>query len=119
MGRKESVMKTRRKMTKAFNMAILVGHLILFGLTHAVHAQEVEGMFLGNMGFKFTTPGGKIILTDPWPSVACPPPFSCVVGNHVDLILVSGAHFDNLGDTVAIAKNTGATVIAALELSDW
>jgi L-ascorbate metabolism protein UlaG (beta-lactamase superfamily) len=109
-------MKTRRKMTKAFNVVILLGDLVLFGLTHAVHAQEVEGMFLGNMGFKFTPPGGKIILTDPWPRVFG---LSAAVSGHVDLILVSGAHFDNLGDTVAIAKNTGATVIATPELSAW
>jgi L-ascorbate metabolism protein UlaG (beta-lactamase superfamily) len=109
-------MNTRRTMTKAFNGAILVRHLVLLGLTHAIQSQEVEEMFLGNMGFKFTTLGGKIILTDPWPSEFG---LSAAVNGHVDLILVSGAHSDNLGDTVAIAKNTGATVIATPELSAW
>jgi L-ascorbate metabolism protein UlaG (beta-lactamase superfamily) len=34
-------------------------------------------------------------------------------------ILVSHGHGDHLGDTVAIAKRTGATVIANYEMSEW
>ena len=36
-----------------------------------------------------------------------------------DFILVSHGHGDHLGDTVAIAKRTGATVIANYEMSEW
>jgi len=36
-----------------------------------------------------------------------------------DFILVSHGHGDHLGDTVAIAKRTGATVISNAEISDW
>jgi L-ascorbate metabolism protein UlaG (beta-lactamase superfamily) len=36
-----------------------------------------------------------------------------------DYILVTHGHGDHVGDTVAIAKRTGATVIAAHELSVW
>ena len=34
-------------------------------------------------------------------------------------ILLTHAHNDHLGDTVAIAKRTGATVIATFELGEW
>jgi L-ascorbate metabolism protein UlaG (beta-lactamase superfamily) len=34
-------------------------------------------------------------------------------------ILVSHGHGDHLGDTVAIAKRTGATVVANYEISEW
>ena len=37
----------------------------------------------------------------------------------VDYILVSHGHGDHLGDTVAIAQRTGATVICNAEISGW
>ncbi|MBN2677367.1 MAG: metal-dependent hydrolase [Anaerolineaceae bacterium] len=36
-----------------------------------------------------------------------------------DFILVSHGHGDHLGDSVAIAKRTGATVISNAEICDW
>jgi L-ascorbate metabolism protein UlaG (beta-lactamase superfamily) len=36
-----------------------------------------------------------------------------------DLILVSHGHGDHVGDTVAIAKRTGAAVVANYEISEW
>lgn len=36
-----------------------------------------------------------------------------------DFILVTHGHGDHLGDTVSIAKRTGAMVIANAEISDW
>lgn len=36
-----------------------------------------------------------------------------------DFILVSHGHGDHVGDTVAIAKRTGATVIANYEITEW
>jgi L-ascorbate metabolism protein UlaG (beta-lactamase superfamily) len=37
----------------------------------------------------------------------------------VDHILVSHGHGDHIGDAIAIAKRTGATVIANYEISEW
>lgn len=36
-----------------------------------------------------------------------------------DYVLVSHGHFDHVGDAVAIAKRTGATVVANFELGNW
>ncbi|HEU4718873.1 MAG TPA: metal-dependent hydrolase [Bacteroidia bacterium] len=36
-----------------------------------------------------------------------------------DFILVSHGHADHVGDTVAIAKHTGATVISVFEVCEW
>lgn len=36
-----------------------------------------------------------------------------------DFILVSHGHFDHVGDTVSIARRTGATVLAGFEASEW
>src|SRR6202023_883158 len=36
-----------------------------------------------------------------------------------DCILVSHGHGDHVGDTIAIAKRTGATVVANYEIAQW
>src|SRR5207247_5006990 len=36
-----------------------------------------------------------------------------------DAILISHGHGDHVGDAVAIAKRTGATVVANYEISEW
>src|SRR5687768_17539745 len=36
-----------------------------------------------------------------------------------DFILVSHGHGDHIGDTIAIAQRTGATVIANYEIAEW
>jgi len=36
-----------------------------------------------------------------------------------DFILVTHGHGDHIGDTVAIAKRTGATVISVAEICNW
>src|SRR5436190_11677599 len=36
-----------------------------------------------------------------------------------DFVLVSHGHSDHVGDTVAIAKRTGATVISNFEITEW
>src|SRR5262245_26575783 len=40
-------------------------------------------------------------------------------GVAADYILVSHGHGDHVGDTVKIAKRTGATVISSFEICDW
>lgn len=64
--------------------------------------------------------GGKKLLFDPF-----------ITGNELakdkvdisqlepDFILLSHAHADHLGDTVTIAKATGATVVAHYEICSW
>ncbi|HXG09334.1 MAG TPA: metal-dependent hydrolase [Gemmataceae bacterium] len=61
---------------------------------------------------------GQRILIDPFLSGN---PAAAVKPDEVpaDFILVSHGHGDHVGDTVAIAKRTGATVICNYEISDW
>lgn len=62
--------------------------------------------------------GSKTILIDPFLSGN---PAAAVGPNEVqaDYILVTHGHGDHLGDTVEIAKRTGARVIAMVELANW
>jgi L-ascorbate metabolism protein UlaG (beta-lactamase superfamily) len=62
--------------------------------------------------------GGTTILVDPFLDDS---PTSPVKARDVkaDSILLSHGHSDHLGDTVAIAKRTGATVITNFEVGQW
>lgn len=61
---------------------------------------------------------GKRILIDPFLSGN---PLAKVGPDEVeaDLILVSHGHDDHVGDSLAIARRTGATVLAPYELGQW
>ena len=62
--------------------------------------------------------GGEKLLVDPYFSGN--PAASTGPGEvAADYILVTHGHGDHLGDTLAIAKRTGATVITNAELSRW
>lgn len=62
--------------------------------------------------------GGKKILIDPFFSGN---PSASVSADRVsaDYILITHGHGDHVGDTVAIAKRTGATVISNFEICNW
>ncbi len=61
---------------------------------------------------------GKKLLIDPFLSDN---PSAAVSADKVtaDFILVTHGHGDHVGDTVAIAKRTGATVISNAEIANW
>jgi len=71
----------------------------------------------GHAALGLETDGHKIIV-DPFlngnPAAAISPE-----AVEVDFILVSHGHGDHIGDTVAIAKRTGATVISVNEIALW
>lgn len=62
--------------------------------------------------------GGKTILVDPFLTGN---PTADVSADQLqaDFILLTHAHGDHLGDTVAIAKRTGAPVVTNFEISEW
>jgi len=93
---------------------LLAGPFVAMVLTIlSVTAEATELQWYGESAFKITSPGGKVILVDPF-----------ITGNpktpetlkdlkklgRVDLILVTHGHEDHIGDTVQIAKMTKAKV---------
>ena len=71
--------------------------------------------FLGHAAFALED-GGKTVLVDPFLTGN---PKAAVTADEVaaDAILLSHGHGDHVGDTVAIAKRTGASVVAIVELA--
>lgn len=65
--------------------------------------------------FRFTSPGGKVILTNPF--VTNPDsPIKATDLTKADIIVVADGHRDEVGSTEEIAIKTGAKVLAASEM---
>lgn len=73
--------------------------------------------WLGHGAWQLDTAGHRVLI-DPFLTGN---PAAAVSADAVsaDFILVSHGHGDHVGDTVAIAKRTGATVIANYEITEW
>ncbi len=76
----------------------------------------------GHAAFEVTTPKGATILIDPWLQNPLNPMVKAKQNpvDHIakaDYILITHGHFDHVGDAVAIAKKTGATLVANFELA--
>jgi len=75
--------------------------------------------WLGHATFRVETPGGKIVLIDPWVmgNPACPTTERNV--RKVDVMLCTHGHFDHIGDAVEIAKKHNPKVVGIPELCGW
>src|SRR5436309_641427 len=74
----------------------------------------------GQSGFRIVTPGGKVLLVDPW---LTNPVFEkgkdeLAALKQVALILVTHGHSDHVGDAVEIGKRTRAKLVATFDLAD-
>lgn len=82
-------------------------------VTHAQTAGKTEVLWLGQATTRVTTPGGKVIVIDPWLTSNPKTPANYknldALGK-VDLILVTHAHFDHFADAPALAKKHNVPV---------
>ncbi len=78
---------------------------------------SVTFTWLGHSAFLFDIDGHKL-LVDPF---LTDNPLAAMKADEVEAeaILVSHAHGDHVGDTVAIAKRTGAVVVCNFEMGNW
>jgi L-ascorbate metabolism protein UlaG (beta-lactamase superfamily) len=73
----------------------------------ANNGPKTEIWWLGQAAMRITTPGGKVIMVDPWitGNPKTPPEYKNLDAlGKIDIILVTHAHGDHLGDGVALAK---------------
>ncbi|MET0207547.1 MAG: metal-dependent hydrolase [Burkholderiaceae bacterium] len=69
-------------------------------------AGKTEVLWLGQSAFRITTPGGKVIVTDPWlkQNPLTPPQYKNLEAlGKVDVLLVTHGHFDHFADAPALA----------------
>jgi L-ascorbate metabolism protein UlaG (beta-lactamase superfamily) len=76
---------------------------------------RVDVRWLGHASFHLSGAGADV-LVDPW-LTGNPKAAATADELPADAILLTHGHGDHLGDTVAIAKRTGATVLAIVELA--
>jgi L-ascorbate metabolism protein UlaG (beta-lactamase superfamily) len=70
-------------------------------------AAKVEVVWLGQAAFKITSPGGKVIVTDPWlrTNPLTPAEYKKLeTFGKIDVLLVSHGHFDHIADAPALAE---------------
>jgi L-ascorbate metabolism protein UlaG (beta-lactamase superfamily) len=81
--------------------------------------QQTEVLWLGQAAFRITTPGGKVIMIDPFltKNPKTPAEYKDLSKlDKVDVILVTHGHGDHLGDAVELAKATKAKIVGNVEL---
>lgn len=94
-------------------VSLLALALIIPGVPSAQQSGKVEVLWLGQATFKITSPGGKVIVLDPF--LVNNPKTPAEYKNldklgHVDLILVTHGHGDHVGDVKDLAAKTKAKV---------
>ena len=87
--------------------------LVLPGVPMAQPGGKLEVLWLGQATFKLTSPGGKVIVLDPFlvnnPKTPAEYKNLDKLGK-VDVILVTHGHGDHVGDVKELAAKTGAKV---------
>lgn len=97
---------------------LLTLFFLAFAVSTSALAQETRMHWFGHAAFSITTPKGKVLLIDPWlknPKNPEKDPLSAI--EKADYILLTHGHGDHVGDAVAIAKKTGAMLVANNELA--
>ncbi|HLM55701.1 MAG TPA: metal-dependent hydrolase [Pyrinomonadaceae bacterium] len=101
---------------------LIVTLFVLAAGSARVSAQETRVRWFGHAAFSVTTPGGKVLLIDPWLRNPSNPeagegkdPLASVP--KVDYILLTHGHRDHIGDAVEIARKTGAVLVCNPELA--
>jgi L-ascorbate metabolism protein UlaG (beta-lactamase superfamily) len=89
---------------------------------NAMHtAGKTEVLWLGQAATRITTPGGKVIMIDPWLTSNPKTPAAWknleALGK-VDLILVTHAHFDHFADAPALARMHNAPMYGPAGMND-
>jgi L-ascorbate metabolism protein UlaG (beta-lactamase superfamily) len=82
-------------------------------------ASQIELTWYGQSSFKVATPAGNVLLIDPWLTNPRNPNGENDLAKlkRADLILLTHGHFDHVGNSVEIAKQTGAKLVANLDLA--
>lgn len=103
----------------SFSRILAAAAMFLFLTASVAFAdKKAEITWYGQSAFKVVTPTGKVLLVDPW--IKNPANKNgekdLEALTRVDLIFLTHGHGDHIGDTVQIAKQSGAKLVATFDL---
>ncbi|CAN8138882.1 metal-dependent hydrolase [Thiomicrorhabdus sp. 6S2-11] len=98
-------------------LLIVTGFAVTQFFTASTFA-KTDITYYGQAGYKIVTPQGHVIMIDPWLTNPKNPKGQEQLNalQKVDLILLTHGHFDHIGNTVEIAKKTGAKLVTNFDL---
>jgi L-ascorbate metabolism protein UlaG (beta-lactamase superfamily) len=84
-----------------------------------MNLKGIKLTWLGHATFRVETPGGKIVIIDPWimGNPMCPEADKKV--KRVDVMLCTHGHGDHIGDAVEVGKEHKPTTVGIVELCGW
>ena len=104
-----------RVLTSALALFALVSTALLMSVAPLRAASDVKVEWLTWGFYRITSPGGKVILINPW--YANPDGgFTLDDIPKGDVILITSGHFDEIGNSLEIGAKTGATIVASHEV---
>lgn len=77
----------------------------------------VKIRWFGHSGFSIQDPSGKTVLVDPWFQGNPTAPGDMNEVTRAEFILITHDHFDHASDVPALARQTGALVVAIFEVA--
>src|SRR5712692_4656489 len=75
--------------------------------------------YLGHSTFKITTPGGKVVLLEPWVMGNPKCPEALKKFDRLDVMLITHGHGDHMGDALALARAHRPQILAIYETCMW
>jgi L-ascorbate metabolism protein UlaG (beta-lactamase superfamily) len=103
---------------KKLTLALIAFAVLALSPLTLFAAGTTDITWYGHSAFKITTPTGKVLLIDPWLANPANPKGKEALAalDKADQILLTHAHGDHIGNTVEIAKKTGAKLVASNDL---
>lgn len=113
------IISFNRSLPQALSVILIIGVAGPLAAVAQAQTASVKVEWLGWSFYRFTSPTGKVILTNPFITGNPDAAVKLEDVTKADVILVTDGHRDEIGDTVAIAKKTGAKVVSPFELGTW
>ncbi len=107
----------RTPITALAGFAALAFLLLAQAVSPARAAGDITITWLGHAAFQVVSPGGTTLLLDPFitNNPTTPEGMKDLSAYKPDVILLTHSHGDHVGDTLAIAKQSGAKVIGVFD----